>query len=350
MNAPLVEHHCCVAHQLATRVLVLVADGVSLTTVSLTLEPFQQANAILGWEKFTLLLISLTDKDPTTSAGITIPCQSSYKDVLDPRNISDSPDLAIICCGQSLDSRERVLMQKFTRKLARAHVPFYAMGAACAAAAATGLIRGGKCAAHWKIIAPLEELFPDIEFENVLFASDGKVTSCAGELASFDLIVGFIEWVCGSRISGEICNHFLASGKRSGDSVQLLSGDALICQDSRFQQALRIMVDNIETPISIRELARRIGLSTRQVERIFARHGFGSPLKYYNKLRIQRGHQLIEQTRMSLIEIALACGFESRSSFSNNYKRVFGISPKANRDSKASAGYFQVPPSAGDWT
>jgi AraC family carnitine catabolism transcriptional activator len=243
-----------------------------------------------------------------------------------------------------MDPNEQALMQKFTRKLIRACVPVFALGAACAAIAAAGLIRGGKCAAHWKTIARLGEQFPDVEFENVLFASDDKATSCAGELATFDLIVGFIEEVCGSRVSGDICNHFLACGKRSGGSVQLLSGDALICEDGRFQRVLEIMVNNIEEPVSTTELAHRLGLSRRQIERIFSRHGFEPPNKYYKNLRLQRARQLIEQTRMSLIEIAFACGFETQSSFSRNYKRTFGMPPNADRTHKAAIQIAQPPP------
>jgi len=72
----------------------------------------------------------------------------------------------------------------------------------------------------------------------VLFEVDGLAVSCVGEFASFDLILGFIETTCRHRIIGEICSHFIACGRRSGGSVQMLSGDALICEDERFRGAL----------------------------------------------------------------------------------------------------------------
>lgn len=316
----------------ATRVMLVLADGVSLTTVSSTLEPFQQANSCLNRVQFDIQLVSLGSTDPTTRAGIPIPCQATAGDVLGHYSSVDGPDLAILCCGLTMDPREQDLLRAFTRKLVRAGIPFFALGAACETLAAAGMIEGKKCAAHWKSLAPLGERFPDLTFENVLYASNGRITSCAGELASFDLIVDFIERVCGSGIGGEVCNHFLACGKRSGETVQFLSSDALICEDERFHRALGIMMENIETPVSVAEIARRMGLSVRQIERIFAANGFQSPLRYYARLRLNRARQLLEQTRMSRTEIALACGFENQSVFSKVYRREFGVSPNGSRN------------------
>ncbi|WP_371229804.1 GlxA family transcriptional regulator [Roseovarius sp. 2305UL8-3] len=331
MNTPLVSCKPSASTLAATRVMLLLVDGVSLTTVSSTLEPFQLANRYMRRIAFDVQLVSLDGRDPTTQAGIPIPCQAASGDVLGACDMSGRPDLVILCCGQSVDGPSQTLLQRFVRKLFRASIPVFALGAACEVIAGTGILKTRTCAAHWKSLASLGERFPDLQFDNVLFASDGRFTSCAGELAAFDLIVDFIEQVCGARIAGEICNHFLACGKRSGETRQYLGADALICEDERFQKALSIMVDNIETPITTAELANRLGLSTRQVERIFAKNGFQSPLKYYVRLRLNRARQLVEQTKMPLIEIALSCGFESQTNFSKNYKRAFGKTPYASR-------------------
>ena len=332
MNTPFLKTPHCPASQTKTKVVILVAEGVSLTTISTTLEPFQQANKLLGWEKFNLTLISVTEKNPVTSAGVPVPCQTSSIGVFNHQKVRLRPDLAILCCGQTIAAEETALLHDSLRNLTRFSVPVFALGASSALAAAAGLIKNGRCAAHWKTIGPLREKFPSIDFINVLFDIDGRTTSCAGELASFDLTLGFIEKTCGPRLSGEVCNHFIASGRRSGSSVQMLGGDAIICEDERFRRALEIMMANIETPLSVDELAQRIGFSSRQIERIFARNGFEPPNRYYQKLRLNRARELIEQTKMHIAEIALACGYENQSHFGRSYKKVFGRSPKAVRD------------------
>lgn len=332
MNAPILGGMSVFANQSIIRVIILVVDGVSLTTVSTALEPFQQVNSMLGEDRFHIQLVSLSSTDPMTSAGIPIPCHLTTTDVLAKLKLQNRPDLLILCCGHVTSPINQASAGKFVQKFARQNVPVFALGAACLIAAKTAMIKGGKCATHWKMISSLAEQFPALEVQNVLYVLDGRISSCAGEFATFDMILAFIERIFGSRMSGEIRHHFLAAGQRSGDSLQRLSGDAFICEDGRFQKALSIMADNIEVPVPTSEIASRLGYSTRQIQRIFCRNGFEPPHRYYINLRLNRARQLIEQTNMSFMEIALACGFETSSSFSKGYKLKFGATPKEHRN------------------
>jgi transcriptional regulator GlxA family with amidase domain len=332
MNARILGRASVFTNQPIIRVMILVVDGVSLTTVSTALEPFQQVNTMLGEDRFHIQLVSLESTDPMTSAGVPIPCHLTSTDVLAKLNLQNRPDLLILCCGQMTPPINQASAGKFARKIARQNVPIFALGAACFIAAKTAMIKGGKCATHWKMTSSLAEQFPAIEVQNVLYVLDECISSCAGEFATFDMILALIERIFGSRMSGEIRHHFIAAGQRSGDSQQRLSGDAFVCEDERFQKALSIMMDNIEVPVAISEIASRLGYSIRQIERIFSRNGFESPHRYYINLRLNRARQLIEQTNMSFTEIALASGFDSSSSFSNRYKLKFGAPPKEHRN------------------
>ena len=281
MNAPILGKMSVFANQSIIRVMILVVDGVSLTTVSTALEPFQLVNTMLGEGRFHIQLVSLEATNPMTSAGIPIPCHLTSTEVLAKLNLQNRPDLLILCCGQVTSLINQASVGEFARKVARQNVPVFALGAACFIAAKTAMIKGEKCATHWKMISSLAEQFPDIEIQNVLYVFDERISSCAGEFATFDMILTLIERIFGSRMSGEIRHHFLAAGQRSGDSLQRLSGDAFVCEDERFQKALSIMVDNIEVPVAIAEIASQLGYSLRQIERIFSRNGFESPHRYY---------------------------------------------------------------------
>ena len=141
MNAPFSETPHCQASQTKTKVVILIAEGVSLTTISTTLEPFQQANKLLGWEKFNLTLVSITEKNPVTSAGVPVPCQTSSIEVFNHQKVRLRPDLAILCCGQTIAAGDTALLHDFLRNLTRFSVPVFALGASSALAAAAGLIR-----------------------------------------------------------------------------------------------------------------------------------------------------------------------------------------------------------------
>ncbi|XXK30656.1 GlxA family transcriptional regulator [Rhodobacteraceae bacterium nBUS_24] len=252
--------------------------------------------------------------------------------VLSHADLKNRPDLVILACGQDIDTPSEKPLLAFLRKIASASVPFLALGAANAYAASMELIAKDKCVAHWETIGLLRENFPAVEFSNVLFETSGQVTSCAGELASLDFVVNFIESHCGSTIAQKICGHFLIESRRTGQAVQLLNASAMLCADQRIQNAVAMMIEHIEQPISIHEISTALSISTRQLERIFARYGFGSPCKYFKTLRLERARQLLEQSNLSVSEVALACGFECQTHFSKNYKKRYGVSPRGFRN------------------
>jgi transcriptional regulator GlxA family with amidase domain len=96
-------------------------------------------------------------------------------------------------------------------------------------------------------------------------------------------------------------------------------------------KAIQMMNENIEAPQSPALIAEEIGISTRQLERLFGRYLNCSPKKYYVDLRLQKARNLLVQTDQSVTEIALACGFESPGHFSRVYRSKFGITPTTQK-------------------
>lgn len=95
--------------------------------------------------------------------------------------------------------------------------------------------------------------------------------------------------------------------------------------------AIRVMEENIEFPLSMTELSQRIGLSRRQLERVFVTHIGNTPAKHYLKLRVDRAKRLIECTRLPLVDIAMASGFVSVPHFSKCFRMIHRISPRQLR-------------------
>ncbi|MCY1305135.1 HTH-type transcriptional regulator CdhR [compost metagenome] len=91
------------------------------------------------------------------------------------------------------------------------------------------------------------------------------------------------------------------------------------------------MEQNTENTISIPELAASVGLSRRQLERLFMEKAKMSPAHVYRKFRLDRAKHLLTQTDASLIEIALEVGFESAGHFSRTFAKTFGQSPRQMR-------------------
>lgn len=98
-------------------------------------------------------------------------------------------------------------------------------------------------------------------------------------------------------------------------------------RNSKLALALQVMENNIEDPLTPDEISEVVTLSTRQLERLFARYMGMSPKRYYLKLRLERARDLLRQTDMSVTDVCVACGFRSLSHFSKSYRKACGISP-----------------------
>ena len=123
---------------------------------------------------------------------------------------------------------------------------------------------------------------------------------------------------------------------RSADRAQTCTAaDRYRGAPLKLQKAITLMLDNLEEPMTVNEIAGTIGLSVRQVERMFLRHLGTSPVKFYRMQRLELGRSLVEDTNMPITEIALACGFKSLSSFIKLFRSSFGATPVTFRASQA---------------
>jgi AraC family transcriptional regulator, glycine betaine-responsive activator len=97
--------------------------------------------------------------------------------------------------------------------------------------------------------------------------------------------------------------------------------------------AIGEMDKRLEEPVSCTELAAKVCLTSRQLERLFQRYLQTSPARYYQVLRLNRARQLLRQTAMPVLSVGLVCGFVSASHFSKCYAEHFRRTPTGERKS-----------------
>jgi transcriptional regulator GlxA family with amidase domain len=134
------------------------------------------------------------------------------------------------------------------------------------------------------------------------------------------------------------------STPRTDQDTQRLSIPTRIgVRHPKLSQVIQMMEGNIEDPMSPADLAEEVGMSTRQLERLFRRYLNRSPKRYYMELRLQKARNLLMQTDMSVINVALACGFASPSHFSKCYRSHYNTTPYRERGTQGNP----TPPMAG---
>jgi transcriptional regulator GlxA family with amidase domain len=151
-------------------------------------------------------------------------------------------------------------------------------------------------------------------------------------MAAADMMLSRIATRHGEELAAQIGEQMLHDRIRPGAMrQQAVLQQPLGVERQELQAAVKLMLDHIESPLDLLTLSTRLGQSRRNVERLFRKYMNCSPGRYYLGLRLIQARQLLNQTRMSVLEVALTCGFSSATHFSKRYRSYFGVAPRTDQ-------------------
>lgn len=198
--------------------------------------------------------------------------------------------------------------------------------------ARAGFLNGRRATIHWQDINQFTEDFPDVVVSSNLYEIDQDVMTCAGGAATLDLVLSLVAAQHGHEFSSRLSEVFIMERTRPGNERQRIPLATRIGgSQPKLTEAVSLMEANIEEPLSTDDIAYYVGVSRRQLERLFKQYLSTVPSKYYLELRLNRARQLLQQTSKSIVQISLACGFSSGPHFSSTYRNHFGITPREER-------------------
>ncbi len=207
--------------------------------------------------------------------------------------------------------------------------------------AATAYLRGteglsGPVTTHWRDAAVLEEEGHFPQLTTRLAEQSGGVTTAAGGGATAELVIGLIAPYLSAVEVAELGNRLLLPAIRRSDAEQPrdISGNASLF-DVRVTRVIKLMESNLEEPLSMTELTRRVGLSTRHLERVFREVFDETPARFYKRLRVRRARAMIEETLIPLIDVAVATGFCSHNALARAVREEYGSTPSRMRARKS---------------
>lgn len=172
-----------------------------------------------------------------------------------------------------------------------------------------------------------------------LAATGGGIVTSAGSGYTMELILKEISRWIGQSETADIGSRLMIETLRDRSFEQPKASQQLAGRfDAHLENAIQIMETHIEEPLSTIEIASQVGISPRQLERLFNRFLQSSPAKYYRQLRVRRAHYLVIGTSMSLLDVALATGFAAVSTLSSAYRDEYDMTPAQMRNMMASPG------------
>jgi transcriptional regulator GlxA family with amidase domain len=303
----------------------LLVPDFSHLAFSCAVEPLRIANLVSGQDLYRWSFISENGETATCSNGSVTLVHHGY-DAIPPC------DRLFVLSGIRMKEHTS---PKLLAVLRRERVRGTAIGALCSGAyvlARAGFLNGMKAAIHWDYHDSFMDEFPDVSLVRNVFVADEKYLTASGGTATADLMLHMIERDHGYDLSVSVSDQMVYNAVRDASAEQRVSLQSRNgMRNSHLAKAVQRMTETIEDPVSPSLIAQEIGISTRQLERLFGRYLNTTPKKYHMEMRLERARHLLVQTENSVVDVALACGFESPGHFARVYRTAFGVTPAVQR-------------------
>jgi len=305
----------------------LLVPGFALMSYAAAMEPLRAANLISGQELYRWWHAAPGGKPVTASNGVAI--------IPDCGTSADrDADMVFVCAGGNPAIFNDRGVFAWLRRLARRGVTIGGISGGPYILAKAGLLGERRATLHWEHLPAFREAFPDITVVPSLFEIDGTRITCSGGISALDMMVALIERDHGRQLAASVGDWFLHTHIREGMGPQRMDlRYRLGVADEKLLGVLRVMETSLETPQPRAALAARVGISLRQLERLFQHHIGHGIHRHYRWLRLERARQLLRETTLPVLDVALATGFASSSQFARAYASAFGEPPSRTRTS-----------------
>ncbi|WP_348639300.1 GlxA family transcriptional regulator [Aquamicrobium sp. LC103] len=312
-------------------VFYLVPD-FTMIAFATALEPLRSANRMLGYPAYQWRLASIDGKPVNASNGVECAVNTSLDEERRKMAGPDRPSMVIVCSGLNVEKYNQKSAFAWLREEYNRGV---AIGGLCTGAyvlAQAGLLSNKRCAIHWENLPGFSEAFPKANVFADLFEVDSNIYTCAGGTAALDMMLKLIGDDFDDNLVNRVCEQVLTDRVRSPTDRQRLPLRARLgVQNSKVLTIIELMEANLAEPLSLVEIADHVGLSRRQIERLFRQEMGRSPARYYLEIRLDRARHLLIQSSLPVVEVAVACGFVSASHFSKCYRELYARSPQQER-------------------
>jgi len=313
-------------------VVFYLVPEFSMIAFASAIEPLRIANRMSRKQFYTWRLASLDGNPVTASNGVSVQVDVPLEKERANLSTSRRPSILFVCSGVFVERYSNKTLFAYLRESRNSGVT---VGGLCTAAyllAEAGLLNGKRCAIHWENLPGFTEKFPTANVFADLYEKDGNIWTCAGGTAALDMMLSLIGEDHDEELVNRVCEQALTDRVRNPHDRQRLPLRARLgVQNAKVLSIIEFMEANISEPLSLVEIARYVGLSRRQIERLFHQHMGRSPARYYLEIRLDRARHLLAQSALPVVDVAIACGFVSASHFSKCYREMYGKSPLQER-------------------
>jgi len=302
----------------------LLLPGFSAIGFISAVEPLRVANRFRG-ELYRWQVLSMDGGAVPASNGMSVNADAA----LQP--LGKGATLLVVAGFEPLRSFGPVL-QHWLRKLDHEGVVLGGIDTGTVVLAEAGLLDGHRVTLHWEALEAFKESYPQLQATQELFEVDRRRITSAGGTASIDLMLDLIAQAHGPELAIQVSEQFVLGRIRPRQDHQRMQiASRYGISNKKLVQVIGEMERNTEQPLNTLVLAESVQITRRQLERLFRLYLHDTPSGFYLRLRLDKARQLLRQTDLSVLEVSIACGFESSSYFTRCYRARFNSCPRDDR-------------------
>lgn len=303
-------------------VAIVALPNFTLMALGCITDTLRLANRVAGHPLYRWLVVGL-DRTIKASSEVSILADSTIAEMKER-----AVDIVIVCGGLQGHLHRNRRLCAWLRMLDRRGAIIGATSTGIWPVAHAGLLDGRRCAVHWDELATFTENYPLVEAQPDIFVADGRRLTCSGGVAIVDMVLNLIAMQHSKIFAQNVADLLVHARIRPADEKQRKYDQVNLAALGPVQRAIALMEDSIETVLPIRELAARVGCSSRQLERLFRSALETTPKQHYNLIRLRHARKFLTETNIPISEIAIRCGYLSQPQFSAQFKKIFGQSPR----------------------
>ncbi|MCC6198293.1 MAG: GlxA family transcriptional regulator [Burkholderiales bacterium] len=309
----------------AFRVGFYLVPGFPMMAFAAAIEPLRAANRLSGESLYEWTLYSQDGAPVRASNGIEVAVQRAAGNAV-------GIDLLLACAGSHKAETASAATVRWLRSLARAGTAVGGISLGPYLLADAGLLDGRRSAVHWESLAAFAERYPRVRTTADIFAVDGNRYTCSGGTAALDMMLSLITSQHGRALANDVSEQFIHPRIRdTRDSQRMAIQSRLGVANERLIAAVGLMESASDDARPVQDIAETVGLSPRQLERLFARYLRTSPSRHYMKVRLERARAMLLESTKPILDVAVAAGFTSASHFSRCYRAAYGRKPSDER-------------------
>lgn len=300
------------------RIAFLLFDQFSNLCLANCIEPLRAANTLTSARAFDWRIVTTDGRTGRSSSGIDILASAALPQL-------GQVDYLFVLASYNHERHDTAANRGLLRAAARQAGVTAGMDAGPWLLAAAGLLDGRRATVHWDLLDAFTERFLEVEASRARVLRDGPILTCAGAMSALDLMLDLIAGHLGISARLDVEALFLHGDPPVGAGARDPVTDPLV------RRALAFMRDTVERPLPLAALARRLSCQPRTLDRHFRARLGAPPGTVYRHLRLSAARKLIEDSGLSVSEIALRCGYDSPAALTRAIRRAYGAPPTALR-------------------